>query len=99
MPGHSYKGAAVKPYATLGNTAPTLFNNGGGDVSWIWPNANPANWSAEVLSGGVWTQANLLPGTGRNDPVDFSPGDVASVIGQDAAGNNVTARSNALTVT
>jgi hypothetical protein len=93
MPGHSYKGRRTPPNITFGLLAPALFIGPAGRIGIVWNNANPPFWNEQSLVAGQWVPGVTSVGTNRS--INFAPahGTVVSVIGRDAAGNNVTARS------
>lgn len=94
MPGHSYKGSAVRPYRTTADVGPILTETGIGDALWVWSLPNPPFWHEQSFDGTDWVDVNTVTGTTRTTSGDFSSGDIASVIGVDAAGNQITGRSN-----
>lgn len=96
MPGHSYKGSAARGYTTTAINAPAAYTPSAGVFNWVWTPSNPAQWSMETFDGTNWNQVATNGPTVRTDSGSFGSGDIASVIGQDANGNNVTARSNVI---
>lgn len=97
MPGHSYKGSAAPPYKVAPLPPVVLVDDGGGDANWSWALPDPVWWSLQLFDGANWNEIVLAGGSQHTSSGDWNPGDIGSVIAEDADQNPISQRSNIIT--
>ena len=100
MPGHSYKGSAVKPAGPFQIPAPILSVDGAGVVTIVWPGTDPDQWGVyDPTDVSFGDEEDFFAGNMRSQDLSFLTGNTICVCGVNF-GDNVfqTQPSNAVTI-